>query len=282
MSRHILVLSATGTTGRQTVHALVARGARVRAASRDPQRVSWPEGVEAVRFDLEDATTWAPALAGVDAVYFALPPFRADEVELATALLQAIRAAGIERIVKLSAMGVEHMPDSAHRRIELLIEASGLAWVHLRPTFFMDNFVHFYGEPIRAQGVLPLPAGKGRTGFVAAEDIGAAAAEALLGDVSGEAWELTGPESLDHDQVASVLAAAAGRPVQFVDISPDEHIAGMRAHGMPPVGVALMSGLYAAVRAGQTDATVDTVQRVLGRPPVDLASWAVEHAGAWQ
>ncbi len=280
MTKHILVLGSTGTTGRETVRALLARGARVRAATRDPAKHTLA-GAELVAFSYDDRSTWAPAFEGIDAVYLVIPGFRPDEVQVGAALIDAAQQAGVKRLVKLSAMGVEHNPESGHRQVEQLIEGSGLQWVHLRPTFFMDNFVSFYGEGIRSEGAIALPAGAGRTGFVAASDIGDAAAEALLGGVTGEAWELTGPESLDHGQVADILTDVVGKPVQFVDIAPQAHIEGMKQWGMPELAVATMSGLYQAVRAGQTAAVTPTVGAVTGHPPVRFREWAKSHAEAW-
>lgn len=281
MSRTVLVLTATGTTGAAAVRALAGKGANVRAATRDPGKASFPAGVEAVRFDLDDPTTWPAALAGVDALYLCTPPFRTDEVEVVTALIHAAVAAGVTRIVKLSARGVEADPTTSHRRLELLIEGSGVSWIHLRPTFFHENFIEFYGGSIQAQGSIFLPAGTGETAFVAASDIGDLAAAALLSDRSGEAWEITGPESLDHAAIAAQLSEALGRPIQYVDITPEQHIEALRGYGANEVAVATMSGLYAMVRAGWTAGAVDTVQRELGRPAVSFRAWAAEHAGAW-
>ncbi|MEY3210428.1 MAG: hypothetical protein RIT28_909 [Pseudomonadota bacterium] len=281
MSRTVLVLTATGATGQEVVSSLVARGATVRAATRDPSRQSVP-GATAVAFDIADPTTWGPALASVDAVYFCLPPFREDEVSAGTAFLHAAKDAGVKRIVKLSAAGVEANPESGHRQLELVIEGLGVEWVHLRPSFFFENLINFYGGGIKGARVIALPAGQGRTGFIATADIGEAAAVALLGDVSGEAWTLTGPESLTHDEVAGILSDALGEPVRFHDIAPEEHIGMMRSWGMNELAVATMSGLYGFVRAGWTGGLTDDVQRVTGRAPQRLADWAQKNAAAWR
>lgn len=222
-----------------------------------------------------------PALAGVDAVYLALPPFRPDEAEVGAAIVAAAKAAGVTRIVKLSAAGVENNPESGHRRLELAVEESGLQWVHLRPTFFHENFIHLYGGPIKAEGVLYLPAGDGKSGFIAASDIGDVAAVALLSDVSGEAWTLTGPESLDHDEVAARLAEAIGKPMRYVNIPPEAFENTLRSYGSNEIAVATMSGLYAFVRAGWAAGLTDQVEQVLGRKPVAIGDWARAHAKAW-
>jgi uncharacterized protein YbjT (DUF2867 family) len=279
---NVLVLSATGTTGRETVRALIAQGATVRAATRDPAAASFPEGVEVVRFSLEDASTWVDALRDVDALYLALPPFRPDEVELGQDILRAAVESGVRRIVKLSARGVENSPEGAHRRLEIAVEQSGLDWVTLRPSFFMDNFVNLHGHSIRDTGGFYVPAGDGKTVFIAASDIGEAAAAALLGDASGEIWELTGSESLDRAQVAAVISEVTGREVRYHALSAEQFAGGMKEMGMSADGIDFMSGLYAAVRAGWTDGATDTVQRVTGKAPVRFADWAAEHAAAWR
>lgn len=277
----VLVLSATGTTGSHTLRALVRRGADVRAASRDPQKANFGPGVKAVPFSLEDRSTWTAALSGVKALYLCLPPFRTDEAELGKALVDAAKAAGVQKIVKLSAMGVEYAPDSGHRQVELYIEGSGLKWIHLRPTFFHENFINFYGGTVKGDSAIYLPAGKGRTPFVAAEDIGEVAATALLGEESGEAWTLTGPELLDHDQVAAILGKASGKGIRYVDIPREAHIEGMKSWGMPELAVQTMSGLYDMVRADAMAQISGDVQRVLGRAPKTFAAWAQDNARAW-
>lgn len=281
MPRTVLVLTATGTTGSATVAALLRAGATVRAATRDPAGAAFPAGATPVAWSFDDPSTWAPALAGVDALYLACPGWLPDEVEVADAILDAARAAGVTRVVKLSAAGVENNPASSHRRVEVLIEGSGLAWVHLRPTFFAENFIESYGGPIRSEGAIYLPAGGGRTGFIAASDIGEAAAVALLGEQSGEAWTLTGPESLDHAEVAAILTEVLGRPIRYVDIPPEAFAAALRQHGVSELGVSVMDGLYGMVRAGWTAELSPDVERVTGRTPTRFRDWAAAHAGAW-
>ncbi len=281
MNATILVLTATGTTGSATVAALHRRGASVRAATRDPSKASFPEGVEAVRWDYDAPETWAPALAGVDALYFANPAFRADEVALGQAILAAAKAAGVRRIVKLSAIGVENSPESGHRQVELAIEASGLQWVHLRPNFFFENFIEFYGGSIAQEGAIYLPAGEGRTSFVGAADIGEAAATALLGAAHGEAWTLTGGEALDHAEVAMALSGVLGRPIRYIDIPPAAFEEALRGYGSGEVAVQTMSALYGFVRAGWTGGVAPDLARVLGRAPQTFAAWAAQNPGAW-
>jgi uncharacterized protein YbjT (DUF2867 family) len=153
--------------------------------------------------------------------------------------------------------------------------------VHLRPTFFMENFIDLYGQGIVATGTLALPAADGKSHFVATEDIADMAVYALLGDVSGEVWNLTGPEGLTHSEVVATLSAASGRRIDYLDLDPEAHREGMRAFGMGELAVEMMSGLYAAVRQGWMDLGSDDIARVTGRAPLSFARWAALHADAW-
>ncbi len=275
----VLVLSATGTTGRATVRALVARGATVRAATRSTDTATFEGDVEVARFDLLDRSTWKDALSGVRAMYFCLSTALTDAVEPSLELIEAAVAQGVERIVMLSAFRAEVITYAPHKRIEAAIEASGAMWIHLRPNFFADNFL----TSLSPDDTIALPAGSGRTSFVTAGDIGEAAAEALLGESHGEIWTLTGPEALDHAQVASILGEVLGRNVQYVNIPPQVFEDALTRHmGLDEEKAANLSKVYSVdVAQGKYSAVREDLPRVLGRPATPFAQWAEEHAKAF-
>ncbi len=72
MSTTILVTGPTGKVGRHLIPLLARRGITVRTASRSPL----PEraGIEPVRFDWTDQSTYEPARKGVDAMYLVVGP----------------------------------------------------------------------------------------------------------------------------------------------------------------------------------------------------------------
>src|SRR5215467_5019378 len=71
-ARHVLVAGATGRFG-GIVDLLLARGHRVRAATRDPAQPAAAglaaRGAEVVRADFEDPASLTAAASGVDAVF---------------------------------------------------------------------------------------------------------------------------------------------------------------------------------------------------------------------
>ncbi len=275
----VLVLSATGTTGRATVRALLGRGARVRAATRSPASASFEEDVEVVRFDPLERSTWSAALSGVRSMYFCLSTALTDEVELSLALIEAAVAQGVERIVMLSALRADKITYAPHKRLEAAIEASGVRWIHLRPNFFTENFFTY----LSPDNVIALPAGAGRISFVAASDIGEAAAEALSGEHHGEIWRLTGPEALDYQQVASILSETLGRNVQYNDIAPEAYAEVLTQYlGIPTEKAAVLSKVFSVDVAQNKYAPVfEDLPRVLGRPATSFMQWAQANAKAF-
>src|SRR5256714_156733 len=177
----ILVIGATGKTGGRVSAQLAARGASVRAASRTLAPAT--ANVTPIAFDWDDRGTYQPALDGVDGVYFVPPSLRTDYPPLVDAFLEAVTAAGVERIVYLSARGAvagDHIP---MRAAEMSLEKAGLPATVLRPAWFAQNFTESFLYPlVRDQGVVAVPTGAGRTPFVDLDDVAAVGVAALLGD----------------------------------------------------------------------------------------------------
>lgn len=276
----VLVLGATGKTGRAVVDALVARGVPVRAASRAPGAAV--PGVEPVRLDWDDRSTWAPALDGVDGLYVVGPYMRPDEPGLVRDLVAA--APGLRRVVLLSVLGVHRLPDTIPMAAwEEDVRASGKEWTILRPNWFQQNFGEGFAAPLRENGELALPAADGRLGFVDTRDIAEVAAVALTEDGhAGKTYTITGPEALTHDDVVRTLGEAAGRDLRYTDLAPGLLADGMRQGGADEGAVAWQLGLFQLIRDGDNDIVTDTVERVTGRPARSLKSYARENAALWR
>lgn len=136
----ILVTGPTGKVGRRLIPLLTRRGATVRAASRSPVRAR--AGIEPIRFDWTEESTYEPARNGVDAMYLNVGPIpQPSHADYIRALLDAAIAAGVKRVVLQSSYGVDQAPpENPLRRIELAVESSGVPYTILRPVAFMQNF----------------------------------------------------------------------------------------------------------------------------------------------
>jgi uncharacterized protein YbjT (DUF2867 family) len=275
----ILISTANGKVGSEIVKALIQQGQNVRVGAHNlaKAQASFP-GANVVHFDYNDEASVKAALEGVDTLYLASPGDFPAEPE--KRVVDLAKTAGVKRVVKLSAMGVENAPDSSIRQVELHIEKSGLEWTFLRPSWFMQNYSVGMAEGIK-HGTLYEPAADAKTGFIDARDIAAVAVKALTEDGHNhQAYPLTGPQSLDRNAVVQAISSALGKPVQYVPVTDDQFRDSMQ-NVLSPTYLELMSNLYAGVRAGWSDATTDTVKRVLGREPISFSQFAADHKNDW-
>lgn len=284
MPWNALVIGATGKVGAEIVKGLAARHARVRAATRQPARFTScaPNGPTAVEFDYDRPETFAGALDEVNRLFLSVRPGDERADETAIPLIEAALRRGVRRIVTLTAMGVEHMEETALRRIERRIEASQVEWTHLRPNFFMQIFaVPPLLDQVRA-GMLRLPTAGARLSFVDVRDVAAVAVAALLDEGhEGKGYTLTGEEALDHHAVAAMLSAAAGRTIEYVPIEEGEARQVMTAAGLGGDRVERLLRFYRLVRAGACAPVSPAVRDVLGRPPIPFDHFVHDYAPCW-
>ena len=278
MSQPILVTGATGTIGSNVVNELTKRGAAVRAAARGASKTG---GVELV---LGDTASVDRALDGVAAA-FLLTPFAPDQVALGTHFIDRAKAAGVKRIVKLSAIGSDSEPGIQlgrwHRAIEKHLEASGIEHTILRPNNFMQNFIGYY--PPDASGTIYLPWGDGAASFIDAVDIGRVAAVTLTqSGHAGKAYTLTGPAAFGIAEAAATIGRAAGRTINYVDVPEAAARAAMLEAGVPAWMADAMLELHAIDKAGYASIVTDDVVRITGTPARSFAEFAAANAAAWR
>lgn len=275
MSRKILVLGANGNVGRPLVQALLAKGERVKAASRSGAAVA---GAEGVVFDYADTRTHAAAFADVDRAYVMLPAGYVQARELLLPVVQGLAACGI-KIVFQSAIGVDADDNIPYRQVELAIIASGAPHVILRPNWFADNF-HTYWKAGIQHGQIQVPAGEGKTSFIDVRDIAASAAAALSTDrFDGQAFNLTGPEALSYAQAAEVLSRVLGKTIRYTAIDDASFVQQLTAVGVPVEYASFLTGIFYPVREGWTAAVTDAVEVLSGQEPRGVEEYARDHVG---
>jgi uncharacterized protein YbjT (DUF2867 family) len=261
---NVLVIGATGKSGRPVVDALAARGAKVRAAARTPGAAA--PGVEPVRFDWADRGTWLPALEGAEGL-FVVGPFGQPEPELL--MHQLLDQAGdVRRVVLLSVLGADRLPSLVPMASwEHDVRMSGREWTVLRPNWFQQNFGESFAEGLRTRGVLGLPAGDAAVSFVDTRDVGEVAAIALTsGGHDGRVYDLTGPSALTHAEALHLLGQAGGRDLRYEPLEPADFADAMRRGGSGERAVEWQLALFRHVRAGGNAAVTSAVHDVTGHP----------------
>src|SRR5437870_7538123 len=281
MSKSVLMTGATGSVGRNVAKRLSEKGVSVRAGVRDQAkaREQFGSNIALAPFGFENEQTFSGALEGVEKV-FLLPPLLPNQLEVTNVFVDAAKRAGVRRIVKLSAIGVDDeirfTVGKWHAANEQHIRESGVAFTFLRPNSFMQNFITYF--PPR-NGAIYLPWGNGTASFVDTRDIASVAAKALKSDRhEGKIYTLTGPATLGIAEVALILSEVTGREFKYVDVPEAAARDGMLQAGVPPWQVELVMELHAVNKQNRWSAVTSDIEKVTGTPPTDFAQFARDHA----
>lgn len=273
----ILVTGATGTTGSEVVKQLVGKGEKVRAMSRRDTAIP---GVEVVKADFDDPASLGRAVDGVTAVYLVTAPAK-PVIDHDVALVEAAKTAGVQRIVKLSAISGDE-PGSWHMRSEQPTRDSGLGWTILRPGTFASNMMRY--APMIKDGI-PLQnwTKGGAVGVIDPRDIAAVAVRALTTDEhSGREYVLTGPELMTFTQQVAVLELVLGTRIATEEASIDAAREAMLNHGMHPDSADEAVAGMTRLAEGKYAVLTDHVSQILGRAPIGFTTWANDHRAAFR
>lgn len=284
----ILVTGATGLNGRELLRLLSARGVGVRALVRNPARaesIAALPHVEIVQGDMARPETLVAALRGVDRAML-ISSSDPMMLEVQSNFIEAAKKAGVQHVVKLS--GIMPELDSAfrfarmHGEIEQRLEASGMAFTHLRAGEFMPAY--FRQVPnITAKGAMFLPMEDARIASIDVGDIAEIAASVLTGSGhEGRIYPLTGPQALTMTEVAAKLSAATGKTVRYVNVPPEAARQAQLAAGMPPYLADALVELFAERRNGKEAKVWPDAAALLGRPPTSFDEFVGRNAAVFR
>lgn len=294
---YLITGAGGGTAGvsPQVVAQLRNRGETVRAmvhhddSRADPLRAL---GAEVIAGDLTNPVDVAAAMNGINRMFFSMSV--SPDYLQATAVVCAIATelSRLEVLVNMSQMTVSQMTatsteESKQQRLHWLAEHvinwSGVPAVHVRPTVFLENplFAMLAARSIRDTGEISLPFGTGRTSPIAASDVAEVVTAVLCApqDHIGAVYELTGPATLDIDEIAEQYSQALGRPVTAVSPSYDEFLQQLDKVGLPAhvqQHIATMAKLHREDRYNR--ATRD-FEDITGHPAQTVRQYVEQHRG---
>ena len=260
------------------IQALLEQGENVKAASRHPDESREQFGnhrigdqIEAVHFDYEDINTFKEA-AGTDGVFLLGPPMYPNLFEFMTPFADYLAAKGPQRVVYLSAYGMEDLKELPfHAQMEEKLQQSALDWRVVRPGFFMQNFGNYERENIEQRKVIFVPAGEGKTAFISSRDIGAVVAALLRGDAyAHQTYELTSSEPYSHFEVADLLSEIRGETITYVNPDEATYRKVLADAGVPPMVADYMIPVYGMIKRGKVQGVTDNVEKLTGKQPESL------------
>jgi len=282
MPNLIAVTGASGVVGGHVARQLAQRHVPLRLVVRDPARAPALDGTEVrAASGYGDAEAMRDALEGVHTLFLVPAHESDDRVEQHRTAVDAAVAAGVRRIVYLSAVGAA--PDSTfllardHWATERHILASGVPATFARMSLYLDFVPQLAGGDGRIAG----PGGDGRLAAVSRADV-AEAVTALLTDARGapERFDLTGGEARTLAELAAELAAWSGKDIAYVEQTVPEARASRASLGAPDWLLDAWVSTYTAIARGEFAAVSDGVRRLTGHAPATLADFLRGHPDA--
>ena len=318
MNDNLLILGGTGFVGRSVCGLLVDRSgggsAQIVVPSRRPERAKHLQSLPTLRLvdaDVHDEAQLTALLRGRDAVINLVAILHGNEaqferahVALPRTLAKACAAAGVKRVIHVSALGAGPNAPSRYLRSktagEAVLSGAGLALTVLRPSVIFgehDSFLNLFAQLQSVFPVMPLAGADARFQPVWVQDVAAAIVKCLDDDSTiGKTFELAGPQVLTLKQLVQAAGRYAGhvRPV----IGLPDALGNLQALAMEMMpGVPLMSrDNLASMRVpnvasgklpglAQLGITASTIEAVVpdylspGRGSARLDRWRARHGG---
>lgn len=243
----IVIGGAAGNVGHRVAEHVTRSGAEAVLLVRNPASISPSLAATAhiATVDMADAAAVVAASQGADALFWLIPPFAGapDWAQWYAAVggagAAALRENQIPRAVLVSSLGAGMAPGlstvsyigDAERRLN----ETAASVVHLRPGYFMQNFL-LQAEAIRDRGIVLFPFAKDHDiPFVSATDIAAAAAQYLLSAEWAGQWtrNLMGPANLTLPECSAIISEEWQRPVAYRRQPYDELQQDLARFGLP-------------------------------------------------
>lgn len=272
----IVVTGATGQLGRLIIESLLGRGVpadQVVAVGRDIDRLAdlAGRGVVTVRADYDDPESLQAAFAGADKLMFVSGSEVGRRVVQHGNVVTAAKQAGVGLIVYTSIAKADSSSlvlAAEHKATEQLIQDSGLPYVFLRNSWYLENYTAQL--PTYLQHGVAGAAGDGRVSAATRADYAEAAAVVLTTEGhTNRVYELGGaPFTLT--ELAAEISRQTGSTVSYLDLPVDKYTELLVAAGLPEGYAAVLADGDRGLAQGELEVG-DDLAKLLGRAPTTLA-----------
>lgn len=285
--KRILVTGATGNIGTEVVHYLSVLG-------RDSEIILAVRNVESAKskfpnssalsfrpFDFELQSSFDGAFAGIDILFLLRPPHISEVDKFFQPLLLSAKKNGIDKVVFLSVQGAEKSKVIPHNKIERLIKSMGFKYIFVRPSYFMQNLTTTLLPELQKSQSITLPSGRAKFNWIDVKNIGEASAVLITSfeKYENKAYEITGTENKDFQEVTEMLSDVIGTEFSFKNMNPIRFYFKKRKDGMESGFAMVMTILHFLPRLQKEPDISDSFNRLTGKQPTTLKEFISREKG---
>lgn len=229
----IVIATASGNIGRRTAEKVIQAGVETILLARHPEKLADLVDLGAIvkPISSDDTRGLIDATKNADALFWLTPP-KLDTPSLSDWYIQTAMAAatavgenGIKRVVNITSIGAGAASNlgtvSFSGNVESILNQTNANVLHLRPGYFMENFLTQVESIGRDRTVYFPYASDHDLPWISTDDIGDEAAKYLLDDSWAGKWthNLMGPENLTPLQTTAILSQVLSRPIEYVQLT---------------------------------------------------------------
>ena len=271
----MLMIGMTGVTGKlgsYVADLIDQKGIASIHLARRPERAKVYASAKIRKMVYANTPEVVEALKGIDALLMVSARENPERVKEHKDFLDAAKLAGVQHIIYTSFYGADEKATFTlsrdHAQTEAYIKKLGFTYTFLRDNFYLDFFIDIALENGEIRG----PAGRGRVSAVARKDTSRVAAEIIL---NPKEWEnqtlnLTGPENLSMEEIVELLSKETGNAITYVDESVEEAYESRKKWPAQTWEYDAWVSTYTAIKAGEQAGVSTDVEKVLGRPAMNL------------
>ena len=274
----VVITGATGHLGRLVVEGLLDTGVpagEIVAAGRETTRLKDLEerGVHVRAIDFDDPATLRAAFDGAGKVLLISGSELGQRVRQHQQVIDAARQAGVELLAYTS---IAHADTSLlrlaedHKATEAAVRASGVPFVLLRNSWYMENYTAQLATVLQ-HGTVVGSAGDGRVSAATRADFAAATAAVLASaEPVGQVYELGGDEAFTLAELAAAVSAQTGRDIGYRDLPEDEYREVLIGSGLPEPIATVLADSDRGIARGDLFVDSGDLRRLIGRPTTPL------------
>lgn len=266
------ITGVTGEIGAYVADLVDQQGIASIHLARSPERVKVYASAELRKMVYANTPEVVEALKGIDVLLMVSARENPERVEKHKSFLDAAKLAGVQHIVYTSFYGADEKATFTlsrdHAQTEAYIKELGFTYTFLRDNFYLDFLIDIALENGEIRG----PAGSGKVSAVARKDTSRVAAEILLNpkEWENQSLNLTGPEDLSMEEIVALLSKESGKTITYVDESVEEAYESRKKWPAQTWEYDAWVSTYTAIKAGEQAGVSTDVEKVLGRPAMNL------------